>query len=186
MNSKRPHNRDNKNPEVRIIRKKMRPSPEEEAKRPVIDSHEISEKEERDREFMRLIKETEDFDPTNTAISSFIHGPEHVQIVSTLNNIDQGIPLDEPRPCSYTVRQERYKKILDNYSRRNTVQRSATNNYANLRSLLSYLIFLNRLQNREITPEDYDLLLSLDRGITFQSRQYNKIKKKIKEKKFDV
>eukprot|EP00826_Nyctotherus_ovalis_P054396 TRINITY_DN7119_c0_g5_i4.p1 TRINITY_DN7119_c0_g5~~TRINITY_DN7119_c0_g5_i4.p1 ORF type:complete len:159 (-),score=32.82 TRINITY_DN7119_c0_g5_i4:389-865(-) len=137
MKRRLPSKKIKKDIQVRIKRRKAVLEVAKEEVKERSKSPATREREERDEALMKLIKETEDFDLSNKSISSFIHGPEHVQILSPYNNLCQGIPIDECRPCSFSVRQERYQRILYGYSNRGKIEEQQAVNYRQLRDLMS-------------------------------------------------
>lgn len=142
MKRRLPFKHTGKNIGVRIKRRRVDLSVAVEEVKEEPKSPATREREERDEALMKLIKETEDFDLSNKSISSFIHGPEHVQIFSPFNNLCHGIPLDESRPCSFSVRQEKYEKILNGYTNRRREQEAQLINFQQFRALMSYFTSL--------------------------------------------
>ena len=111
----------------------------EEVKHP---AQEEEDKEEKYRELYALIRETENFDRSNNEISPFINSPEYVDLICPENNYARNIPLDESRPCSFSVRKEHYNNMLHHFSKpeaiTGTFQQyySYTTNFADLSFLL--------------------------------------------------
>jgi len=132
------HKRSRKNPKTRIKRRKINetspqppveedkipakveepgklPNPNEESK-----SSASSDKQEDEKALMELLRETENFDRAKNEISPFINDPVYVDIICPANNYARNIPLDESRPCSYSVRKQHYENMLRQYSKRDS------------------------------------------------------------------
>ncbi len=155
-----------------------------------------ADKDEEDREIMELLRETQNFDRRNLGISTFINDPSCVDVVSPLNNYENDIPLDEARPCSYFVRKQHYENMLKHFSVQSSARRPNQSRYfsqatttTEMNSLLEYGIsneIILSLQTRELTPEDYSVLLALDSGLDPVQERWKEFEAKLREYKYKV